>query len=249
VTEQPILSHAEPTALPGAVTALLFHHPFCPHSRFVRLMMGEYGVAARLVEEKVWERREAFLLLNPAGTTPVLVEEGHPAVPGADVIAEYLDETRGPELDERRLLPTEPGTRVEVRRLTGWFNGKFFEEVTNLLVVERIYKRHMSVNHGGGPPDTQAIRAARSNIRYHLAYIGWLMRGRTWLAGERLSYADLAAAAHLSVADYLGDVPWNEDEGAKNWYARVKSRPSFRTILADTLPGIPPSATYADLDF
>jgi glutathione S-transferase len=249
VTEQPILSHAEPTALPGAVTALLFHHPFCPHSRFVRLMLGEYGVAARLVEERVWERREAFLLLNPAGTTPVLVEEGHPAVPGADVIAEYLDETRGAELDDRRLLPTEPSTRVEVRRLTGWFNAKFFEEVTNLLVVERIYKRHMSVNHGGGPPDTQAIRAARSNIRYHLAYIGWLMRGRTWLAGERLSHADLAAAAHLSVADYLGDVPWNEDEGAKIWYARVKSRPSFRTILADTLPGIPPSATYADLDF
>jgi glutathione S-transferase len=249
VTEQPILSHAEPTALPGAVTALLFHHPFCPHSRFVRLMMGEYGVAARLVEERVWERREAFLLLNPAGTTPVLVEEGHPAVPGADVIAEYLDETRGAELDDRRLLPTEPGTRVEVRRLTGWFNAKFFEEVTNLLVVEKIYKRHMSVNHGGGPPDTQAIRAARSNIRYHLAYIGWLMRGRTWLAGERLTHADLAAAAHLSIADYLGDVPWTEDEGAKNWYARVKSRPSFRTILADTLPGIPPSATYADLDF
>ena len=249
MTEQPILSHAEPTALPGAVTALLFHHPFCPHSRFVRLMLGEYGVAARLVEERVWERREAFLLLNPAGTTPVLVEEGHPAVPGADVIAEYLDETRGAELDDRRLLPTEAGTRVEVRRLTGWFNVKFFEEVTNLLVVERIYKRHMSVNHGGGPPDTQAIRAARNNIRYHLAYIGWLMRGRTWLAGERLSHADLAAAAHLSVADYLGDVPWNEDEGAKNWYARVKSRPSFRTILADTLPGIPPSATYADLDF
>ena len=249
MTEQPILSHAEPTALPGAVTALLFHHPFCPHSRFVRLMMGEYGVAARLVEERVWERREAFLLLNPAGTTPVLVEEGHPAVPGADVIAEYLDETRGAELDDRRLLPTEASTRVEVRRLTGWFNAKFFEEVTNLLVVEKIYKRHMSVNHGGGPPDTQAIRAARSNIRYHLAYIGWLMRGRTWLAGERLSYADLAAAAQLSVADYLGDVPWNEDEGAKNWYARVKSRPSFRTILADTLPGMPPSATYADLDF
>jgi glutathione S-transferase len=249
VTEQPILSDPEPTALPGAVTALLFHHPFCPHSRFVRLTLGEYRLAPRLVEERTWERRPEFLKLNPAGTTPVLVEEGHPAVPGADVIAEYLDEMRGAELDGRRLLPTEPGTRVEVRRLTSWFNVKFFEEVSNLLVVEKIYKRHMSVNQGGGPPDTQAIRAARSNIRYHLAYIGWLMRTRTWLAGERLSYADMAAAAHLSVADYLGDVPWNEDEGAKNWYARVKSRPSFRTILADTLPGMPPSASYADLDF
>src|ERR1700746_1937078 len=212
-------------------------------------MLGEYGVAARLVEERVWERREAFLLLNPAGTTPGLGGGGPSAAPRADIISEYLDETRGAELEGRRLLPTEPGTRVEVRRLTGWFNAKFFEEVTNLIVVERIYKRHMSVNQGGGPPDTQTIRAARSNIRYHLAYIGWLMRARTWLAGERLSYADLAAAAHLSVADYLGDVPWNEDEGAKNWYARVKSRASLRTILADTLPGIPPSATYADLAF
>jgi glutathione S-transferase len=249
VTEQPILSEPARPIVPDGVTALLFHHPFCPHSRFVRVALGEYGMAARLVEERVWERREAFLTLNPAGTTPVLVEEGHPAVPGADIIAEYLDETYGAALDGRRLLPPEASARVEVRRLTGWFNLKFFEEVTNLLVVEKIYKRHMSMSHGGGPPDTQAIRAARSNIRYHLAYIGWLMRTRTWLAGERLSYADLAAAAHVSVADYLGDVPWNEDEGAKNWYARVKSRPSFRTILADTLPGMPPSATYADLDF
>ena len=100
-----------------------------------------------------------------------------------------------------------------------------------------------------GPPNTDVIRAARNNIRYHLAYIGWLVRARDWLAGERLSYADLAAAAHLSAADYLGDVPWNEDEVAKAWYARVKSRPSFRPLLAETLAGIPASATYADLDF
>src|ERR1700745_1628384 len=183
-------------------------------------MLGEYGMAARVVEERVWERREAFLQLNPAGTTPVLVEEGRPAVPGADVIAEYLDETRGAELDDRRMLPTEAATRVEVRRLTGWFNAKFFEEVTNLLVVERIYKRHMSVNHGGGPPDTQAIRAARNNIRYHLAYIGWLMRDRTWLAGERLSHADLAAAAHLSVGDFLAHGAGGGERGAKILSAR-----------------------------
>jgi glutathione S-transferase len=100
---------------------------------------------------------------------------------------------------------------------------------------------------GGGPPDT--IRAARANVRYHLAYIGWLVRTRDWLAGERLSFADLAAAAHLSTVDYLGDVPWNEDDAAKNWYARVKSRPSFRPILAETWPGLPPAASYADLDF
>jgi glutathione S-transferase len=227
----------------------LFHHPFCPHSRFVRLALGEYGLSAQAVEERAWERRQEFLILNPACTTPVLVEEGRPAVPGASVIAEYLDEIRGDDVGEQRMLPRDPAGRVEVRRLMSWFNDKFFAEVSGPLTMERLYKRYMPENTGGGPPDVDVIRAARHNMRYHLAYIGWLARMRDWLAGERMSYADLAAAAHLSSADYLGDVPWNEDETAKNWYARIKSRPSFRPLLAETLPGVPPSTTYADLDF
>jgi glutathione S-transferase len=226
----------------------LFHHPFCPHSRFVRIALGEYGIEMRLVEERTWERREGFLALNPAGTTPVLVADGKPAIPGAQVIAEYLDETCGAALAERRLLPQEPGPRIEVRRLSHWFNDKFFEEVSGPLVLERVYKVHMKSDQGGAP-DSNAIRAARANIRYHLAYIDWLLRDRNWLAGDRLSYADLAAAAHLSLADYLGDVPWNEDASAKTWYARIKSRPSFRPILADTHPSVPPSPSYANLDF
>jgi glutathione S-transferase len=227
----------------------LFHHPLCPHSRFVRLALGEYGVTVRLVEERVWERREEFLMLNPAGTTPVLIEEGAPPVPDAPTIAEYLDETRGPDLGEYRLLPRERGPRIEVRRLNSWFNGKFFTEVSGPLVTERVFKRRMPIEQGGGSPDSDAIRAALANVRYHLAYIGWLTRTRDWLAGARLTYADLAAAAHLSAVDYLGDVPWNEDDAAKAWYARVKSRPSFRPLLNEAHAGFPPSKTYADLDF
>src|SRR5258705_6715203 len=226
----------------------LFHHPFCPHSRFVRLALNEYGVATRLIEERTWERRRDFLALTPAGTAPVLVDEGLPPVPGAGIIAEYLDELCG-DTFERRLLPRQAGQRIEVRRLASWFNDKFFAEVSGPLTTERLYKRHMPASAGGGSPETEVIRVARHNIRYHLAYIGWLVRTRDWLAGSRMSYADLAAAAHLSAVDYLGDVPWNEDEAAKTWYARVKSRPSFRPILADSMPGIPASKTYADLDF
>ena len=226
----------------------LFYHPLCPFSRYVRLILGEYGIEVRLVEERFWERREEFLLLNPAGQIPVLVADGQPAIPGATIIAEYIEETHTAER-ENRLLPATPGERVEVRRLASWFNDKFHSEVSGPLVSERVFKRHMTVEQGGGPPDTEAMRAARHNIRYHLAYIGWLVRTRDWLAGDRLSLADLAAAAHLSAADYLGDVPWTADEAAKNWYARVKSRPSFRGILADKLAGLPPGKSYADLDF
>ena len=227
----------------------LFHHPFCPHSRFIRLVLGEYGLDLQLAEERPWERREEFLILNPAGTTPVLTADGIPAIPGVANIAEYLDETYGEARGERRLLPQTTAERIEVRRLSAWFNEKFFEEASGPLVTERIYKRFMSEADGGGPPESEVMRAAKVNVRYHLAYIGWLARTRNFLAGDRLSYADLAAAAHLSAIDYLGDVPWVEDDAAKAWYARVKSRPSFRPLHSEWLAGVPASQSYVDLDF
>ena len=227
----------------------LFHHPFCPRSRFVRLALGEYGLDARLVEEQTWTRRQAFLALNPAATTPVMVAEGVPAIPGASIIGEYLDEAHGAALGDKRLLPSALNDRIEVRRLMAWFNEKFYEEASGPLVTERIYKRHMTPEQGGGAPETEILRAAQANVRYHLAYIGWLARTRNFLAGDRLTYADLVAAAHLSAIDYLGDVPWSEDDAAKAWYARIKSRPSFRPLLSEWLAGVPASRTYVDLDF
>jgi glutathione S-transferase len=227
----------------------LFHHPFCPQSRFIRLIAGEYGLELRLVEERTWERREAFLLLNAAGTTPVLLDDEQSPIPGAAVIAEYLDEAYGEGVGPKRLMPQTLAERVEVRRLMAWFNEKFFEEVSHPLVTERIYKRFMSEENGGGPPSADVMRAAKANVRYHLAYIGWLAQTRNFLAGDRPTYADLAAAAHLSAIDYLGDVPWSEDDAAKAWYARVKSRPSFRPLLSEWLAGVPASRTYVDLDF
>lgn len=170
-------------------------------------------------------------------------------MPGAGTLAEYLDETRGLVLGERRLLPDDPAGRVEVRRLMQWFNTKFHTEVSEPLLHEKIGKRLLDPAKGGGSPDPGALRAARANLRYHLHYLAHLLHRRAWLAGERLTYADLAAAAHLSSLDYLGDVPWPEAEGVKHWYATLKSRPSFRPILADRLRGITPSAAYADLDF
>ena len=229
--------------------ATLFHHPFCPHSRFVRLVLAEMGMSPAFSEERPWERHPEFLAMNPAGSTPVLVDPAGLVVPGGGVIAEYLDETRGPGLNGRRLLPQEPSRRVEVRRLLDWFLTKFHEEVTGYLVTEKIFKRFMPPEAGGGPPDMNAIRAARANVRYHLKYVEYLIATRNWLAGGDLTYADLAAAAHLSCADYLGDVPWDENETAKDWYARIKSRPSFRALLADRVPGMAPASHYANLDF
>src|SRR5258708_21866370 len=142
-------------------------HSFSPHSRFIRLAVGEHGLDVGLVEERAWERREAFLAINRSGTTPVLTSEGTPAIPGVGVIAEYLDEAHGTELGDRRLLPSTMAERIEVRRLMAWFNDKFFEEASNPLVTERIYKRFMSEENGGGAPAADVVRAAKANVRYH----------------------------------------------------------------------------------
>ena len=228
---------------------VLYHSPLSAPSRFIRLVIGELGMEVDLREEALHERRREFLALNPAGTVPVLVEHEGPAVPGAATLAEYLDETRGLVLGERRLLPEAPAPRVEVRRLTDWFLHKFDQEAGHPIVHEKVEKRLAPAASESGSPDARVLRAARTNLRYHLTYLAHLLARRNWLAGDRLTYADLAAAAALSSVDYLGDVPWETEPVAKEWYARMKSRPSFRPILLDRLPGIPPAATYANLDF
>jgi glutathione S-transferase len=102
---------------------------------------------------------------------------------------------------------------------------------------------------GGDGLDMRVVHIARENLRTHIKYIGFLMQERSWLAGNRLSAADLVAAAHISAIDYFGDVPWDLSERAKLWYARIKSRPSFRPLLNDRLAGVPPVAHFANLDF
>lgn len=202
-----------------------------------------------MIEERAYERRPAFLALDPGGQTPLLLAENGLAVPGAATIAQYIDEVYGARLGPHRLMPQTPQDRVSVRRLLEWFNVKFFAEVSGYLVTEKVYKRSMTKAQGGGPPDSAMVRAAHHNVRYHMQYISYLVHHGSWLAGDRMTLADLAAAAHLSCVDFLGDMPWQEDEGVKHWYATIKSRPSFRQLLADRLPGLQPRLEYADLDF
>ena len=227
--------------------ARLHHYPLDPFCRRLRLALGEYGTTAELVEERPWEMRPGFLELNPAGQVPVFVDDDKTVVAGIEAAGEYLEETRG-GLAKTLFGPT-PAARAETRRLVAWFDTKFYHEVSGPLLAEKLVRRFMARESGGGPPDMQRVRTALSLIRAHLDYIGALAETRNWLAGDGLTAADLAAAAHLSVVDYLGDVPWHENDATKQWYSRIKSRPSFRPLLADQIRGMPPPRVYADLDF
>jgi glutathione S-transferase len=220
---------------------VLYHLVLSPFARKVRVVLAEKNLDFTMKTEKVWERRPEFLALNPAGEVPVLIEPNGTVLAGTDAIVEYLDEA----YREKILIGINPVDRAEVRRLNAWFDIKMHLEVTENLLGEKMMKRQ----HGHGQPNSQAIRAGHGNLPYHLDYIGYLVERRRWLAGDHFSLADITAAAHLSSLDYLGDVPWDAHEPAKEWYARIKSRPSFRQILADHVPGTQPPSHYTDLDF
>jgi glutathione S-transferase len=219
----------------------LYHQPLSAFCRKVRLFLGEKRIDYELRLEAPWERREDFLALNPAGEVPVLENVDGTTLADSQAIVEYIEDMHR----EPPLIGSDASECAEVRRLVGWFDRKFNAEVTDNLVGEKVFSRLLRI----GQPDSRAIRAGHQNIRGHLEYISFLMERRSWLAGDRLTLADLAAAAHLSAVDYLGDVPWDQYEEAQTWYARIKSRPSFRPLLADYIPGIAPAGIYADLDF
>ena len=219
----------------------LFHLPLDPFSRKVRIILSEKQLETRFIIEPIWERRQEFLTLNPAGTVPVLQEADGSIITPSQPIAEYIEEIE----QEPLLIPGNAIERAEIRRLCIWFDIKFYREVSEHLLGEKLMKRFL----GLGEPSSEAIRAGHANMDTHLSYIGYLADQRAWLGGDRFSLADIAAAAQLSCLDYLGDVPWEDYQEAKQWYARIKSRPSFRSLLGDHIPGAPPPRHYADLDF
>lgn len=221
----------------------LYHYWLCPFSRKIRLVLAEKKLDFDLELEQPWERRPEFMQMNPAGKVPLLVDLNGTAVMDSMAIAEYLEEA----YPERLLIGAGLAHRAEVRRLAAWFDDKFAQEVSMSLVIEKVLKRHLYKDHSG--PNSAVLRMIKTYIHDHLAYISWLVDRRKWLAGDEFSLADITAAAHLSVVDYLGDVPWGQYELAKDWYARIKSRPTFRALLTDRLPGMPPSSHYTDLDF
>lgn len=220
--------------------AQLYHFPLSPFCRKVRLSLAEKRIEVKLEDERYWEQSAEFLRRNPAGKVPVLRIDGKMLTESA-AICEYLEEV----YPEPALMPKDPDGRYEVRRLVAWFDDKFHNEVTSKLLYERVNKKVM----GRGFPDSGNVKSGARAIKYHLDYMAWLLDHRRWLAGDVMTLADFAAAAHLSSLDYISDVDWNRSELVKDWYAKIKSRPAFRSILADQIPGFPPPPHYADLDF
>lgn len=218
----------------------LYHFALSPFCRKVRLTLAEKRLDVELVEERYWQPSPDFLRRNPAAKVPVLRLDNQ-LLSESQAICEYLEDTH----PNPSLMPRDSAGRYEVRRLCAWFDDKFHQEVTSKLLYERVNKKLM----GLGYPDSRNVKDGAARIKYHIDYMGWLLDQRRWLAGNEMTLADFTAAAHLSCLDYISDVDWNRNQTVRDWYSKIKSRPCFRTLLADQVPGFPPPAHYADLDF
>lgn len=218
----------------------LYHLPLSPFCRKIRLVLAEKKIEVDLVEEYPWEARSDFLNLNPAGKVPLL-RDGTLKLAESSAIFEYLEEKQ----PEPPLLPEGIRARAEARRLHAYFDDKFYNEVAKGLLSERVYSKLSREGH----PDGAKIKASLKNLKFHYGYMEWLLEERRWLAGEVMSIADFAAAAQFSSLDYLGDIDWAIIPNVKDWYAKIKSRPAFRSLLRDLVPGMRPTREYADLDF
>ena len=218
----------------------LYQFPLCPFSRKVRLVLGEKGVGYEPVRESPWARRDEFLDMNPAGQTPVMADDRGVGLTDSVATGECFEET----VSKAPLPNGTAADRAEIRRLVAWFDVQFFRDITGPLLHERMLKR---IVHRA-TPDSTALREAMKAAVAHLDYIDFLLDHRTWLGGATMSLADLAAAAQISVADYLGGIDWKSHEQAKRWYVGMKSRPSFRPLLAERMEGINPPPEYEKLD-
>lgn len=219
---------------------LLVHHPVSAFSRKIRIILNEKKMLFVLREEEPWALSDEAYQLNPSGSLPIFVYDGK-AISGNYAISEFLEEA-SPDIP---LLPKNIEKRAETRRLCEWFDEKFYHEVFLQIVTEKVFKRFSN----GGAPNAKVINIGLNNLAFHLEYVDWLAERRNYLAGDEFSLADIAAAAQISVIDYLGDVPWDGYKNAKIWYSKIKSRPSFKDILKDNIRGILPAKHYANLDF
>ncbi len=231
-----------------AYTRQLYHFIFDPQSRLVRLALGEKKLAFEEMPVRYWESDDAILRLNPSGLLPILIETPDASVGGktykvceSRAILEHLEEI----YPAVRLWPADVNERAEARRLVGWLERKFDFEVNALLLHEKMEKRLMSL----GAPDIATMRQGRDALKDHLKYFDSLIGVRDWMAGQSMSYADFACAARLSVLDYLDEINWIRYPALKTWYSIIKSRPAFRPLLSDRLPGFPAAAHYAEYDF
>ncbi|WP_371396537.1 glutathione S-transferase family protein [Fretibacter rubidus] len=223
---------------------VLYHWPLDPGSRQARIALAETKLKFKLEPVNPWAPDATFASVCAEGVPPCLIDVisgGKVTISGARAICEYLAETS----KKTSLLPDSATDRAEMRRLCDWMANKFTDDVQAYIMHERVEKTLL----GNEAPHPPTLREGREHLQFHLDYFSWLLERRDYLAGHRFSLADIACFAHLSCLDFVGEIRWRDNPTLKDWYQKIKSRPSVQPLLGDRVGGMIPPRHYRDLDF
>ena len=219
----------------------LHHYYLCSSSRYIRLILEEHNITYETQLENFWKPQKDFLKINPAGHLPVLVNEDNFPIIGANSCIEYIK-----DLELRpKLLVDNYREKAEINRLVHWFDVIFKKEVFDPIIYEKVFSRIVD----NISPNSDNIRAAFDNLNFHIQYFNYLLNSKNYFIKDELTYLDFLAAANFSVLDYLGLLNLKSYESMREWYFKIKSRPSFKTLLKDQIVGLNPHENYKNIDF
>ena len=218
----------------------LYHYYLCSSSRYIRLILEEHNISYQTQLENYWKPQKDFLQLNPAGHLPVLINEENFPVIGANSCMEYIRDLKL----RPNLFVDDYKEKAEINRLIHWFDVIFKKEVFDPIIYEKVFTRIID----NITPNSDNIRAALNNLDFHIQYFNHLLINKNYFIKDKLTYLDFLAAANFSILDYLGLLNLKSYENIKEWYFKVKSRPSFKTLLKDQMVGLNPHENYKEID-
>ena len=219
---------------------ILHHYYLCSSSRYIRLILEEHKITYNTQLENYWKPQKDFLQLNPAGHLPVILNKENFPIVGANACLEYIKDLNL----KPHLFVNNYKDKAELYRLHHWFDTIFKKEVLDPIIYEKVFSRIVE----NIIPNSENIRAALQNLDFHAQYFNYLLDNKNYFIKDKLTYLDLLAAANLSVLDYLGLLNLKTNKNVKEWYLKIKSRPSFKTLLKDQIVGLNPHENYKSID-
>ncbi|MDH5796013.1 MAG: glutathione S-transferase family protein [Anaplasmataceae bacterium] len=218
---------------------ILNYNPISVQCRKLLVFMHEVRVEFELKKVKYISKINS--IYDPTLPHPILIDQRNEIFDG-DAACQYIHEMHN---IYKNLYGSNASCRAEVRAMYNFLENKMYNEAVFIIINERIVK----FIYENSSPDSIALNNSKKKIAFYLEYLDCLLDSHQWLVPYGFSIADISAAAQISILDYLNDVSWEKYARLKDWYAVIKSKPSFKAILNSRIQGFYPSRHYSDLDF
>jgi GSH-dependent disulfide-bond oxidoreductase len=212
-----------------------------PNAMKIILMLEELALPYELIDIKVFEAAQyapEYLKLNPIAKYPVIIdpEGAGPNQPifESGAILQYLAETYRPDL-----LPASGPARWETLK---WLTAQ-------VAWVGPMFGQHVHFRVHPSEEGGYAATRYRNQVRRICEVLNGELAGRSWLAGEAYSVADIATWPWIAMVPRVG-LDWADYPALHAWHDRIAARPAAERAekVRDDLMSAPFKMSEAALD-